>query len=173
MDGEAVTLEDVLVNRERRVRRRHAALSNFHRPVLTVSLVLPGPLKDFAETRILMDEAVRALDEIAKERGWPVLDLQLYPAATGPEAILVIDAEAAALKRAAVALEERHTLGRLWDMDVVDAGGDPISRRALGLQPRRCLICEEEAHACARSRAHPVPELLEIVKEKVRAFSMR
>ena len=51
-------------------------------------------------------------------------------------------------------------MGRLWDLDVTDPRLGALSRRSLGLPVRRCLVCGEAAHACARSRAHPLAELL-------------
>jgi len=169
----AVTLEEVLANRERRVLLQRRALEAFRRPVVSISLVIPGPVKDSPEARLLIDAALHALELLLDGRHWPVLsrDLRLDP--TGPEALLVVDAKALELKGATVALEDGHPLGRLWDMDVIDPDRGSISRRGLELQPRRCLLCGEAAHACARSRAHPLPELLGAIREKLSAWRSR
>ena len=90
--------------------------------------------------------------------------------ATGPEALYVVEAHARELKQALVALEESHPLGRLWDIDVIDPDAGPVARASLGLPARRCLVCEEPAHACARSRRHPLDEVLQFIEEKVDAY---
>ncbi len=167
--GRAVTLEEVLANRDRRVLLQREALGAFQRPVLSVSLVMPGPVKDSPEARLLMDSALGALELLLEQRRWPILSLELRLDPTGPEALLVVDAEALGLKGAVAQLEEEHPLGRLWDLDVICPEGASISRRALGLPPRRCLLCGEAAHACARSRAHPLAELLGAIRQKILA----
>ena len=79
---------------------------------------------------------------------------------TGPEGyICVKDMEPVELKKIAVHAEETSPLGRLFDIDVLIAEGG-ISRAALGAPPRRCLICQRDAKACARSRAHSMEDLL-------------
>jgi holo-ACP synthase len=120
-----------------------------------------------------MEAALGALELLLDGRGWPVLSRDLRLDLTGPEALLVVDAKALELKGATVTLEDGHPLGRLWDMDVIDPDRGSISRRALKLPPRRCLLCGEAAHACARSRAHPLPELLGAIREKLSSWTSR
>ena len=62
------------------------------------------------------------------------------------------------LKEAAVRLEGELPYGRLLDLDVLTPRGS-VSRSALGLPPRRCLICLREAKVCARLGGHR-PETL-------------
>ncbi|MEA7571641.1 citrate lyase holo-[acyl-carrier protein] synthase, partial [Salmonella enterica subsp. enterica serovar Virginia] len=40
-----------------------------------------------------------------------------------------------------IALEQRYPLGRLWDIDVLTAEGEILSRRHFALPARRCLLC--------------------------------
>ncbi|MBR4411438.1 MAG: citrate lyase holo-[Firmicutes bacterium] len=40
-----------------------------------------------------------------------------------------------------------------------------ISRSQLGAGPRKCLLCGENAKACARSRAHSMDDLLNKINE--------
>ena len=65
-------------------------------------------------------------------------------------------------------MEEGSDLGRLFDLDVLipdETFPQSISRSRLGAAPRRCLLCEEDAKACARSRAHTMDQLLEKINE--------
>jgi len=160
-----VTLEEVLANRERRVLRQRAVLEAHAAPVISLSLVIPGPTKDSPEARQVMSAVLGALDALLGSRGWPVVSRELWLDPTGPEALLAVDADALELKGALVHLEETHPLGRLWDLDVICPERGSISRRLLGLEPRRCLLCGEAAHACARSRAHSLDELQEAIRK--------
>lgn len=159
----AVCLEQMLAAREHRAARNAAALACSRKAVLSVTLVMPGPVKDGALPRSVFDEALGALAELCDSRGWRVLQLEVFWLPTGPEALYVIDGEADLLKAACIELEEKHPLGRLWDLDVVVPGPRVLSRKQFGLRPRRCLVCERPAFECGRSRRHPLPELLHTI----------
>lgn len=165
-----VRLEEVLDNRERRVELQRAALEAFVRPLVSITLVNPGPIKDSSTARRLMDHALRALDILTAERGWPVLNREVRLDPTGPEALLVVDAEARKLKEATIRLEEEHPLGRLWDLDVIGPVEGAFSRRTLDLPPRRCLLCGEDARVCVRSGAHSLKELQGVIEEIIHAY---
>lgn len=163
MDGSTtpvpVTLEQMLAAREERVRSQQAALAAHGLPLLSLTLVAPGPVKDSAALREVFCVALERLEALCREHGWRIAASRAWRQATGCEALLAIDADAGQLKRAAVALEDTHALGRLWDLDVLGLDGRSLSRTGIGLAPRRCLVCDEAAHACARSRAHPLEQL--------------
>jgi holo-ACP synthase CitX len=65
---------------------------------------------------------------------------------------------AAGIKKISVSIEETLPWGRAVDIDVIAPGG-PVSRPSLSLTPRKCLLCGDDAKACARTRAHPAEEL--------------
>ena len=70
------------------------------------------------------------------------------------------NAPAQTVKRAAIALEQTHLLGRLWDIDVLTPQGEILSRQQFSLPPRACLICSRAAVLCAREQSHTLAELL-------------
>lgn len=80
-------------------------------------------------------------------------------AVTGSELLLALDLPPEAAKRQTVRMENSHPLGRLFDLDVLDPCGRAVSRVDLGLPPRRCLLCGQDAKVCGRSRAHSVGAL--------------
>lgn len=165
-----VTLQDVLDNRDRRVLRQDAALSAHGRPIVSLTIIMPGPVKDSETTRYLMQEAVTSLQDLCAKRQWAILDTEMTSAVTGPEAILAIDAPAEDLKRQLISLENDHPLGRLWDCDVIAPGRISLSRTQLGFSGRKCLVCDEPAFACGRSRKHSLDELLASIKDRTDAF---
>ena len=46
-------------------------------------------------------------------------------------------------------------------MDVIDVNFEKLSRKSF----RKCLICEEQAQECGRSRKHSIEELQNKVEE--------
>lgn len=165
-----VTLESVLLNREHRVFHQRVALKAFGRPVLSITLVTPGPVKDSPAARQVMTHALHTVDILLADRGWPLLKREVRLDPTGPEALLVVNASSHELKQATTRLEEEHPLGRLWDLDVIDPLDGPISRKTLGLPARRCLLCGEDARVCVRSRAHSLKELQSAIQEIIHAY---
>lgn len=80
-----------------------------------------------------------------------------------------------AIKKQAAIFEDRHALGRLFDIDVLIWQSDlqqvqPISRQALGQPTRRCLLCEQPTKVCARSRRHTVAELQAAINQQYQLF---
>lgn len=169
-DGEPVSLEQMLAARERRAARQQAALARFAGPVVSLGVVMPGPVKDNAQSRAILEAAIRALDALFLETQWPVRLFEPVFGPTGPEAIYALDADAAAVKRRLVGLEDTHPLGRLWDLDVICPRRGILSRRSLGQASRRCLVCDAEAHACARSRRHCLTQLLAVIGETLERY---
>lgn len=168
--GPAVTLDALLEARDRRVARRREVFAARPRPVVSVSVVMPGAVKDCALSRVAQAAALDALDALFADRGWPAITVYAELPPTGAEALYSVDVDAETLKRATIALEDGHPLGRLWDLDVVTADRGALARRDLGLAPRRCLVCDAPAHACARSRAHPLDALLSVMETKIDAW---
>lgn len=161
---DTVTLGEVLEAREARAYRQAAWLTRHGVPLVSITLVSPGPVKDGPCWRRVMRKAIDSVDTMLLREGWTVLECHSLWLRTGPEALYAVRSDPKRLKRALVTLEDRHALGRLWDLDVIAEGG-PVSRRAFGIAPRRCLICGAGAHECARSRRHPLPALLAAVEQ--------
>ncbi|MCK1341569.1 holo-ACP synthase [Bradyrhizobium sp. GM0.4] len=161
--GAEVSLDQMLAAREQRAARQASALACFNKPIVSMTVVMPGPVKDGWLSRRVLSEALKQLEAMSDKRSWRVLSREVLWRETGPEALYVIDAEARMLKSATVALEENQPIGRLWDLDVLTPGRGLLSRQELGFRPRRCLVCGQPAHACGRSRLHPLEELLSTI----------
>jgi len=170
MDITEATLQDVLDNREARVQRQDEILMQYERPVVSLTIIMPGSLKNNETSRYLMQEATANLRELCRKRDWTILDERTTEGVTGPEAIFAIDVAAEDMKLQLITLEEEHPLGRLWDFDVIAPGRKTFSRTQLGFSGRKCLVCEEAAFACGRSRRHSLDELLGAIRDRVDAF---
>lgn len=168
MIAHKVTLNEMLDCRERRAGRQKAILSRFSTPLVSVTLVWPGKVKDTDAARYVMEQALRALDNaLAKQN---ILYRHCEYFTTGAETIYSVMMDAAALKQLCVRLENTHPLGRLWDIDVIDKNNQPVSRFAIGLPARCCLLCAEPAHICVRSRTHNLNHLLNAIYQKIDEF---
>jgi len=153
-EGRAVALDDILAARDARVARQQAMLAQGG-VLLSLTLVAPGavkrsPLLDAIFAAAL--DAIRPLVDDARARIEAVDD-------SGHHALYLLDGEARDWKTRMLALENRAPLSRLWDIDIIDRDGVAVSRRDLGLPPRRCLICDDDAKTCARERRHDIAAL--------------
>ncbi|HAG1966919.1 TPA: citrate lyase holo-[acyl-carrier protein] synthase [Salmonella enterica] len=165
-----VTLEDMLGCREKRAERQKETLSRYGVPVVSVTLVWPGEVKDTEASRYAMEQALWSLDNALETLNiFPRLRRCDFPV-TGAEAIYSVNMDVSALKRLCVGLEDIHPLGRLWDLDVIGVNGHPASRTEIGLSPRCCLLCDEQAHVCVRTRAHDVKQLLSTIHRSIDDF---
>ena len=153
-EGRAVALDAVLAARDARVARQQAMLAQGG-VLLSLTLVAPGavkrsPLLDAIFAAALA--ALRPLVDDARARIEAVDD-------SGHHALYLLDGEARDWKTRMLALENRAPLSRLWDIDIIDRDGVAVSRRDLGLPPRRCLLCDDDAKTCARERRHDIAAL--------------
>ena len=92
---------------------------------------------------------------------------------TGYEAYLITLLPLLEAKRVAVEIEDTHPLGRLFDIDVIDAQGIPVSRDRVGGQPRRCLVCDHEARYCMRMRWHTQEEIWARIKQMTDDYALQ
>ena len=153
-EGRAVALDDILAARDARAARQQA-MQAAGGVLLSLTLVAPGavkrsPLLDAIFAAALA--ALRPLVDDARARIEAVDD-------SGHHALYLLDGEARDWKTRMLALENRAPLSRLWDIDIIDRDGVAVSRRDLGLPPRRCLLCDADAKTCARERRHDIAAL--------------
>jgi holo-ACP synthase CitX len=89
---------------------------------------------------------------------------------TGYEALFVVRTDALETKRKACDIEDGHPLGRLFEMDVITEEGIPLSREAIGRDPRKCLLCEQDARVCMRDRSHALLDLQDKINEMIEKY---
>lgn len=151
------TLQEILGARENRVRRQQALMAEYQKPLICFTMNIPGPVKldrditiGFAVGNWLLQQALRSR---------PVLHRELRRENTGCEAFYVVDLPAPELKKLAMDIEDTEPIGRLFDIDVIDTNGVKLSRENMGAPRRKCLLCDNDASVCARSRAHGLDAL--------------
>ena len=161
-----VTVADVLSARDARVERQKRMLLAHGLPLISFTMNIAGEIKRDAWIERAFLEGVRRIENVLAADGIPVAARERTLAFTGCEEIWTADAPAQELKARMCAIEEMVALGRLFDIDVIDADGRKLERP----MERRCLICGGPVRACARSRAHSALELSERAHEIIIAF---
>ncbi|WII38058.1 citrate lyase holo-[acyl-carrier protein] synthase [Paenibacillus thiaminolyticus] len=158
-----VTLEQMLLAREDRAATHRRLLETYSLPLISFTVNIPGPRKSTSTSRQIFQEGYQSLiHRLTMNRISPVYQ-ETYDLATGSEAFIVVDADERTVKELVISLENLHPLGRLLDMDVIGRNGTIVSREELSHPKRKCLLCEQDAHACGRSRAHSITELLHAI----------
>ena len=151
----AFSLLEILEAREQRVLRQREFLLEGELPLVCFTLNIPGPEKDGPLIRKGFQLGLRFL---RKALGGRILHEESRLTAAGWEAFLKVDLEPAKLKRITAHLEDRIPGGRVFDMDVLTLSGK-MGRKELGLPERKCLLCDNAAVVCGRSRAHRLEDL--------------
>ena len=137
----------MLLARDRRASRQAALLSRYGRPVISFTMNIAGPVKDSPLIRYAFRSGLRQLEALPCAQ----LCREVIFEPTGPEALLVYETQDARLLKAfCIRLESEGEAGRLFDLDVLDANGEKISRET----GRTCLVCGGPVSVCSRSRAH-------------------
>lgn len=165
--GKIVSPEAILDGRESRVEWQNNVLAGGCESLITFTLNIPGAVKRFP----LSDSAFHVgLEELRACFSSDITGEYSRTADTGSEALLSLRCPARTAKLRTVAIEEAHPLGRLFDMDVQDGHGFPLSRSELGISPRECMLCGQNAKVCGRSRAHSLDALRLCIAEKLDSY---
>ena len=137
----------MLLARDRRASRQAALLARYGCPGISFTMNIAGPVKDSPLIRYAFRSGLRRLEALPCAQ----LCREVIFEPTGPEALLVYETQDARLLKAfCMRLESEGEAGRLFDLDVLDANGEKLSRET----GRTCLVCGGPVSVCSRSRAH-------------------
>ena len=161
-----VSVQDVLAARDERAARQMRFLSDYAAPLISFTMNIAGEIKHTPEIERAFREGVQLVRRQLERMHAPVLAYEEKNAFTGCEALWAVQGNAFELKKRMCLIEETHPLGRLFDLDVMDADGTHLSRSA----ERNCLICGAPVRACARSRAHTADELFRKAQQMIQAY---
>lgn len=149
------TLDQVLAARDRRASRQEELLREYSLPLVSFSMNIAGPVKNSPLIRRAFKLGQQMLAGRLELLGKSFIYSEQTDALTGCEGLYVVDMEPDRLKDITLSIEETSPAGRLYDMDVMTTSGVKVSRN----RPRKCLICDEDAQVCGRSRTHSIEEL--------------
>ncbi|MCD2257081.1 citrate lyase holo-[acyl-carrier protein] synthase [Agrilactobacillus fermenti] len=160
--GQLVTLPEMLAAREALVQQQRTLLQQGIQTVISFKLNIPGPIKQNAALDRIFDYYLAQLQRVLTQAKLPFGLATKANVATGSYALLTVAADPLVVKRQTCLLEQMDPLARLCDFDVLylkDQQVHSVHRTRLGLKPRTCLLCGQEAKLCARSRTHSVAEM--------------
>ncbi|MBQ6934002.1 MAG: triphosphoribosyl-dephospho-CoA synthase CitG [Clostridia bacterium] len=159
--GKELPLWQLLSCREERVSKQQMLFDEFHLPLICFTLNIAGPVKRFA----LADEAFfygyNSISDQLLNGGFAVKYAEYIERDSGFEGYFVIAGDALEIKKMAVSIEESCPAHRLFDIDVIRPDGTKVSRSELEMAERKCLVCDNPAAVCGRSRAHGLNTIIE------------
>lgn len=166
-----VTLAAVLAAKER-LAALQAELRNIHKmPVISITINIPGAVKDSPDSRQLLRTAVDNIRRMAWEQGFAIAEERFLYLPTGPTAVLAVDGDPDRVKLACIDIEEAGYFARLFDLDVFAADGRQISRVGLGRAERTCFLCSQSAALCRRQGTHASQDIMNNVGERLTALA--
>ncbi len=153
-----VSVEEMMAARDQRFLRQKK-LQQKGRTLICFTLNIAGPIKTSPLIKKAFQEGALLLQNQLKAAGISCLYSEIHDRNSGPEGYFCCNGNPADIKQLMIALEDQNELTRLFDLDVLSPQGDKLSRQEFNLPPRRCLLCENEAAVCARSRRHSIEAL--------------
>lgn len=169
MDRE-VTLKEMLEARDARVFRHQKLLKKYNLPIISFTLNIAGPVKNSPVIQRAFREGLNRLSDALQEARIPILHQEQINQTTGCEAIAVVRGDARDIKRLCIELEDRTSLGRLFDLDVLTPEGNKLERQGLGCPPRPCLVCGRPGNECASRRLHSIDQLQAATRDRLWDF---
>ena len=165
MTGTEINLNQMLTRRENRAYEQNLLLNKYNCPVISFCMNIPGPIKTNEKIKKAFDDGKNLLLE--KLNDLEINNIIEIHESTGDELILSVNARAEILKNIAVNIEENFKVGRLFDIDIINTDGKKLSREIY----RKCLICNNQAQECARSRKHDITEMQKAVENLLRDYN--
>lgn len=164
-DGPTVSLMQMLDAREQRSWTQTKWLERYPQgALLSMTLNIPGPVKN---SPALAQKASIFRNQLLSYLGQQPIEEMEVNQATGWEYLAVFKMSPKDLKAKLIQAEEETPGGRVFDLDVLYKDKDKIkaiSRQNLGFPARKCLICQENAKVCGRSRSHSLEALQESIQ---------
>ncbi len=148
-----VTLHQILDARETRVALQKSLLNTYKSPLVCFTMNIAGPIKTSRLIERAFFEGIEALQSSLPPQS--ILHHEIDVSVTGCQAMFCVSMDARKLKTICTDMEDRCSLGRLFDMDVLDADGTKLCRDHL----RGCIVCGASGRECAAGRFHTVPQL--------------
>ena len=189
MKNMPITLDELLASRDaRHAMQQKLMVEHSGKTLVCLTVVMPGSVKRNQQSLTVARAAVKAMrkaynisDDLLPETELLTNELKIETSEclverdlnTGYEAYLITPLPLLEAKRVAVEIEDTHPLGRLFDIDVIDKQGIPVSRDRVGGQPRRCLVCDHEARYCMRMRWHTQEEIWARIRQMTDDYALK
>lgn len=153
----------ILDSREERSFRQKELIDEFNQTLISFTINAPGINKNRDSYNKIHKEGYHYIIDVLLNNNTKISYKEYLDKDTGNEAFIIVNRDSIDVKKITVKIEDNHILGRVFDIDVFDRDKTQLSRVNLGLSPRRCLICEENARVCIKEKKHSYEELINYV----------
>lgn len=160
LGNKQVSLYEVLDAKEKRVMIQQRLLSDLKMPLISFTLNIAGNIKNFPLAKKTFLEGKSLIKKHLQRNNIAIVREKDNNSKTGFEAFFVVNSDALLLKKLMVQIENSSLLGRIFDIDILKVSGEKISREDIGVHNRTCLICNDFAHLCSRSKKHSMEEVV-------------
>lgn len=150
----------ILKARENRWLYTNDLVEQYDMPVVTITLNIPGDDKSKEIYIYAHDAIVKDFMSYLSKNELSAIYYEKRIEEDGPEVFLIVDSNGGRLKELSVEFEENHPLGRIGDIDIKTKEKQLYSRKDLGLQERRCFLCDNPARKCILEGNHTLDEIL-------------
>jgi holo-ACP synthase len=164
-------LDKILEAKERRSIKQHELINKYKASLISFTLNIPGEHKVLERYTVVHSTGVKLIEQALKENRTELLYIEERNAEAGREAFIVCSSDAVKLKKLFLEIEDKHVLGRLFDIDVFDENFNQISRTQFGKEKRNCLLCDSEAAFCIRNKSHSLYELMIRIDELIESYT--
>ncbi len=154
-----VTLNQILDSREARVKKQKDILNRFGFPLVSFTMNIAGPIKTSPLIERSFFEGIKLLKNSLPQDSIIYQDIEIK--STGCQAIFSIKYEAVKIKAICSSIEESLTIGRLFDMDVINTDGSKLERQT----PRNCIVCGSPGKVCVAGRLHSISDIQSVTRE--------
>lgn len=152
------TCEELISQKEKRLDIQKQLIKKFNMPILFMKVNYPYTLKDNLLTKYILKEMDTLISDIYSD------DIQyklLRVTAEGPNSMMVINEPAEILKETAVFIQDNHILGKVMHISVYNnINGALVTREELGLEKRRCIVCDDYAEKCIKGNRHTKEDII-------------
>jgi len=156
--------EDILNGREERYLRQNLMQEKYKLPLLLATVIYPGDSKVNPVVNYIYEKMITELKIFRFQYSFEGIN------AAGPYFIGCFKDDVYKIKHQTVILEDTHSLGRLFDIDIINYPYHKISRDLLQITRRRCIICQEEALICIREQKHSQKQLITTINKMVEDY---
>lgn len=156
----------LLDDREKRYLEQEMLVGKYKKPIISFMVNIPGVEKVNNKIRKFHKMGIEIIE---KEIGDKIIYKIYKDKNTGIYYLASVDMDSKDLKYKMIDIEERD-IGRLFDIDVFDENFNQITRKNLGISPRKCLICNDFAKVCIVTKKHSYEDLVKKTNEIIEYY---
>lgn len=156
-------LEKILEDREKRYNKIIDAINKFKVPVICGKINYPGPDKNTKEAKAAFGVLLKLIEE---EFAPFSIFSEMIEGFDGSAVIAAVNINSLKAKEIAVRVENNNPVGRIFDIDVYDLKGYPVSRNLT--DKRKCILCGKDARECIRQHRHDISIVVNATNDLIR-----